>query len=63
MKPRPIITESEEEKEVETGESASSAEGRIKWQEQDGQAKAAIMFFVFADDLTSATDIASAQAW
>ena len=43
-------------------ESPGSAEDHIKWQEQDGQAKAAIMFSVLADDLTTVTDAASALA-
>ena len=59
-KPRPR-TETEKGKEPGV---LSTAEDQVKWQEQDDQAKAVIMFSVMADDLTTVTDAASAQvAW
>ena len=58
-KPRPVT---ETEKGKEPGESESTAEDQVKWQQQDDQAKAVIMFSVMADDLTTVTDAASAQA-
>ena len=58
-KPRPIT---ETKKGKEPGESESTAEDQVKWQEQDDQAKAVIMLSVMVDDLTTVTDAASAQA-
>ena len=44
----------------EPGES-STAEDQVKWQEQDDQAKAVIMFSAMADDLTTVTDATSSR--
>ena len=59
-KPRPTT---ETEKGKEPGESESSTvEDQVKWHEQGDQAEAVIMFSLLANDLTTVTDAASAQA-
>ena len=59
-KTRPIRKGKEQEPEEPSG----SDEDQVKWQEQDDQAKAVIMFSVMVDDLTTVTDAATAhEGW